>query len=183
MMTMKCSFAGVRPWVLAISLTLSTCALAQTGGDAASRGDMRLWSFGACERKFPHADTEEYKECMRVVGSAEAKDLRAQRLCEDSYDNDPPAIDRCLSAYRATKERPASASAITATTLSPEMTLQVKAIASAAVEQEHTAAKEVAPAEASTARAGSSLLSRVLVGALAVLLLVVGGTIVLRRPA
>jgi hypothetical protein len=181
MTTMKCSFAGVRPWVLAISMTLSTCALAQTGGNAASRGDMRLWSFGACERKYPNADTEEYKECMRVVGSAEAKDLRAQRLCEDSYDNDPPAIDRCISA--ATKERPAPASAITATTLSPEMTLKVRAIASAAVEQEHTADKDVAPADASTARAGSSLLSRVLVGALAVLLLVVGGTIVLRRPA
>ena len=184
MTTMKCSLAGVRPWALAISMTLmSTCALAQAVGDGASRGDMRLWSFGACERKYPRADTEEYKECMRVVGSAEAKDLRAQRLCEDSYDNDPPGIARCMSAYLATKERPATASVVTAATLSPEMTLKVKAIASAAVAQQDAAAKEVTPAEASTARAGSSLLSRVLVGALVILLLGVSGTLLLRRQA
>ncbi len=184
MTTTKDTSAEVRRWVIAIFMVLTICALAPTRGAGASP-DMRLWSFGDCQRKFPSADTEEYKECMRVVGSPEAKDLRAQRICEDSYANDHKGIDRCLSAHRLTKERPggvaSDASGVAGSALSPEMTLQVQAIASAAVEQRTTEVKESVSAETATPRAGSSLTSLVLVGALGILLLGIGGAVVLRR--
>ena len=182
--------AGAWPWVLAISMAVATNALAQTGGATPSRADdMRLWSFGDCERKYPRADTGERKECMRVVGSAEARDVRAQRVCEDSYANDPTGIEHCTSAYRAIKDKPAQGSLVAnspaspAVTLSPEMMRKVKAIASAAVEQNSAASGEAAPADAVTSREGSSTMSLVLTGALGILLLGVGATLILRNQA
>ena len=176
---MKSRLTGLQPFILATFFVLSSGALARTSGEASSQVDMRLWSFGNCERNFPRADSAEYQECLRVVGSVEAKDLRAQRSCEDSYASDQAGIDRCLSAYRRTKERSPPATA--ATTLSPEMTLKVQAIASAAVEQSSTAATGSVSAVATTSPNGPSLLSRVVVGVLAILLLGVGGAFVLRR--
>ena len=176
---MKSRLTGLRPFILATFFVLSTGALARTSGEVSSQVDMRLWSFGNCERNFPSADSAEYQECMRVVGSVEAKDLRAQRSCEDSYASDQAGIDRCLSGYHRTKE--GSTPAIAATTLSPEMTLKVQAIASAAVEQTSTVATESVSAAATTSRNAPSLMSRIVVGVLAILLLGVGGAFVLRR--
>jgi hypothetical protein len=186
----KHGLAGAWPWVLAISVVAATQALGQTGANAPSRADdMRLWSFGDCERKYPRADTGERKECMRIVGSAEARDLRAQRVCEDSYGNDQAEIDRCTSAYRVSRERPAqggsvsNATATAAPPLSPEMMRKVKAIASAAVEQNGTAAAEAAPADPATSHEGSSTISLVLTGALAIVLLGIGATVIIRNQA
>ena len=176
-MTTKSNSPG-RVSLVAFFMVLTISALVQAPGAAASP-DMRLWSFGDCERKYPRADSTEYRECMRVVGSPESKDLRAQRSCEDSYANDPKGIDGCLSAYRLTKENPAPA--IAATTLSPDMTRYVQAIAAAAVEQTDTTPKEAVATESAAVRAGSSLTSLVLVGVLGILLLGVGGAVLLRR--
>lgn len=172
----------LRVWSIAIlaGWIVSAAALAR---DAAASPDMRLWSFGDCERKYPRADSQEYQECMRVVGSPEAKDLRAQRSCEDSYSNDPKGLNHCVATYQQTKQRPTTTN--TDTTLSPEMTLKVQAIAAAAVEQHETTPSKTPSAaavgaESATTRAGSSLTSLVLVGALGVLLLGVGGAVILR---
>src|SRR5438045_2830672 len=48
----------------------------KVGGAAAARAsdpDMRLWSFGECDTNFPYVETPEHKECVRVVGSNDAK--------------------------------------------------------------------------------------------------------------
>jgi hypothetical protein len=186
---MKNNLATLRSWILASSFVLlATSALAGTTYDVSGRPDMRLWSFGDCERKFPNADTEEYKECMRVVGSQEAKDLRAQRMCEDSFASDHVGLERCVSAYRLSQERAANATipqTHSATTLPPEMTPMVQSIAAAAVEQrgttpEEAVVTEAVTTEAATVRARSSSTSLVLVGALAIVLLGVGGAVVLR---
>jgi hypothetical protein len=53
-------------------------------GTARNLPDMRLWSFGDCDNKFPFVNSDERKECVRVVGSEEARDARAYRVCETS---------------------------------------------------------------------------------------------------
>lgn len=76
---------------------------AVAGGTASS--DMRLWSFGECDRNFPFVDTPEHKECVRMVGSDEAKDARAARVCEVSHAKDPAEAARCKAAYLENKAR------------------------------------------------------------------------------
>jgi hypothetical protein len=43
----------------------------------------------------------------RVVGSPEAKDARALRMCEVSHEKDREEVDRCKVSYRANKEKAA----------------------------------------------------------------------------
>jgi len=69
----------------------------------ASNLDMRLWSFGDCSRNFPHVETREHKECLRVVGSDEAKDARAIYYCNVSHAKDPVEATRCKEAYFANR--------------------------------------------------------------------------------
>src|SRR5215470_3479016 len=69
--------------------------------------DMRLWSFGECDDKFPYVNSAEHKECVRVVGSEEARDARAFRVCETTNVRDPEEVTRCKSTYKANKDRSA----------------------------------------------------------------------------
>ena len=122
------------------------------GAEAANRNlpDMRLWSFGDCDNKFPFVNSEERKECVRVVGSEEARDARALRVCETSNARDPGEVARCKSTYRANKDR--SAQSGYAPNAGPQSQAQptaedlqrVRAIAAAAVE--HDNADAAAPA-------------------------------------
>jgi hypothetical protein len=78
---------------------------AKAGGASAGPAslDMRLWSFGDCVKNFPYVDTPEHKECLRVVGSDEAKDARAIYFCSVSHAKDPAEATRCKEAYFANK--------------------------------------------------------------------------------
>ena len=104
--------------------------------------DMRLWSFGDCDNKFPFVNTDEHKECVRVVGSEEARDARAYRVCETSNARDPEEVARCKSTYKANKDR--SAQSGYAPNSAPQAQAQptaedlqrVRAIAAAAVERD-----------------------------------------------
>jgi hypothetical protein len=116
---------GLSIGLLAMAALVSAAALGQakggpSGGDATAGGlakaggavvagaassDMRLWSFGECDRNFPFVDTPEHKECVRVVGSDEAKDTRAARVCETSHAKDPAEATRCKAAYLENKAR------------------------------------------------------------------------------
>jgi len=173
----------MRAWIVAFFMGLILCAPAQPSS-AAANSDLRLWSFGDCERTFPRADSRQYQECVRVVGSPEAKDLRAQRACEDGYAKDPKGLDLCVSASRQTKRPP-----LPDTTLSPEMTLKVQSIAAAAVEQQSTAgtapiSPEPAPSpetETPTPHSRSSTAKVFIVSALGFLMLGAGGVVVLRK--
>src|SRR4029077_12095459 len=100
--------------------------------------DMRLWSFGDCDRRFPYVDTDAHKECVKIVGSAEAKDARALKVCEVSLQPNLEEIERCKGAYYANKEKAArdiaatNALATAQAAASPETMRMVKAITSAA---------------------------------------------------
>jgi len=113
----------------------------------ASLPDMRLWSFGDCDNRFPYVDSAAHKECVRVVGSPEAKDARAYRFCATSYAADPAEVARCKAAYDANKTRlthsgtSASPGSPEPEQVSPEMMRKVKAITSAAVEHDRAAAQ------------------------------------------
>jgi hypothetical protein len=74
-------------------------------GAEASNPDMRLWSFGECDKNFPYSDSPQHKECVRVVGSEEAKDARATHYCDRSHDKDPAEAARCKQAYFANKSK------------------------------------------------------------------------------
>jgi hypothetical protein len=80
---------------------------AAKAGGAAGAGagnlDMRLWSFGDCSKNFPYVATPEHKECVRVVGSDEAKDARAIHFCNVGHGKDPAEATRCKEAYFANK--------------------------------------------------------------------------------
>ena len=125
------------------------------GAEAANRNlpDMRLWSFGDCDNKFPFVNSEERKECVRVVGSEEARDARAYRVCETSNARDPEEVARCKSTYRANKDR--SAQSGYAPSAAPQAQAQptaedlqrVRAIAVAAVERDKAAAAAPAAQE------------------------------------
>jgi len=65
--------------------------------------DMRMWSFGDCSKSFPYVESPEHKECIRVVGSDEAKDARAIYYCSVSHAKDPAEATRCKEAYFANK--------------------------------------------------------------------------------
>ena len=119
-------------------------------GVARNLPDMRLWSFGDCDNKFPFVNSEERKECVRVVGSDEARDARAYRVCETGNARDPEEVARCKSTYKANKDR--SAQSGYAPNSGPQAQAQptaedlqrLRAIAAAAVE--HDKADAAAPA-------------------------------------
>ena len=142
MKTEKIYLACLASSILALGIVLSGDVLGQSGTAhiAASSEDMRLWSFGDCERRFPYVDTESHQECVKIVGSGEAKDARALRVCEVSLQPNLGEIERCKGAYRANKEKAArdiaatNALAAAQAAVSPETMRVVKAITSAAVE-------------------------------------------------
>jgi hypothetical protein len=91
---------------MALTLVLATDVLAQTATPRLTVAkDMRLWSFGDCDRRFPYVNTEEHKECVSVVGSAEARDARALRICEVSHEKDREEVDRCSARTAPTRKR------------------------------------------------------------------------------
>ena len=113
--------------------------------------DMRLWSFGDCDNKFPYSNSEEHKECVRVVGSEDARDARAYRVCETSNARDPEEVARCKSTYKANKDKsaqsgyvPEKTAAKQAAAPTAEELQRVRAIASAAVENDKAAARDAA---------------------------------------
>ena len=139
--------AWLAPWVLALAAVLAPAAHAQASGTAAPGAeDMRLWSFGDCDRRFPYTNTDEHKECVRVVGSPEAKDARALRICAVSNAQDPVEIERCKAAYQANKAKAVqdggdpNAPAVAQAPPSAEVMRNVKAITAAAVEANRAAA-------------------------------------------
>src|ERR1700682_327371 len=108
MTNVKLRVAWLVPWVLAGATVLATNVQAQAGTNAAQGAeDMRLWSFGDCDRRFPYVNTDEHQECVRVVGSEEAKDARALRVCAVSHALDPVENERCKSSYLANKQKAA----------------------------------------------------------------------------
>ena len=147
------NFTWLGPWAISLALLLATDVLAQTATRVAvaPAEDMRLWSFGDCDRRFPYVNADEHKECVRVVGSAEARDARALRICEVSHEKDHEEIDRCKASYRTNKEKAAQdgvlSNAPTAAQAPPseEMMHRVKVITAAAVEAERAAALTAAP--------------------------------------
>ncbi len=140
--------------IMALAIVVSADALAQSGVPRIAvtfTEDMQLWSFGDCGRRFPHFDTDEHKECVRVVDSAEAKDARAVRVCEVSHQPDLEEIERCKAIYHANKEKAARNSGVVSSlatapaAASPETMRIVKSITSAAVEQTRAAVVAAAP--------------------------------------
>ena len=147
------------PWAMAFALLLAADVLAQAPGARATAplgDDMRLWSFGDCERRFPYFDTDEHKQCVRVVGSPEARDARALRVCEISHATDHVEIDRCKAAYQTNKERSLRDGwAVNQTPAQqnvppPDVMRRVKAITTAAVEDNRAAAQTPATPTAGT---------------------------------
>ncbi|HET7033554.1 MAG TPA: hypothetical protein VFJ48_10550 [Casimicrobiaceae bacterium] len=116
--------------------------------------DMRLWSFGECDNKFPYFNSAEHKECVRVVGSDEARDARAYRVCETSNPRDPEEVARCKSTYKANKDRSAQSgyvpNAVQQKQAAPtaEDLERVRAIASVAVENDKARVREGSQAAA-----------------------------------
>jgi hypothetical protein len=165
MISERHTFTWLGPWAMALTLLLATDVLAQTAAPlltVAPLEDMRLWSFGDCDRRFPYVNTEEHKQCVRVVGSAEARDARALHVCEVSHAQDREEIDRCKAAFHANKEKAAQdavvANAPTASQAPPsdEMMRRVKVITAAAVEANRVAALAEAPPAEEPAEAPSS---------------------------
>jgi len=78
-------------------------AAGNAGPAAAVNLDMRLWSIGDCNQRFPYVESPEHKECIRVVASDQAKDARAIYYCSISHADDPPEAARCKEAYFANK--------------------------------------------------------------------------------
>jgi len=146
-------FIWLRPWAMALAFLLAADVTAQTATPrvtVAPTEDMRLWSFGDCDRRFPYVNTEEHKECVRAVGSPEAKDARALRICEVSHEQDREEVDRCKISYRTNKEKAAQDGVVSDASgaqapPSAEMMRRVKVIAATAVEAERAAALTAAP--------------------------------------
>ena len=147
------NFAWIATSVVALALGLIVCAnaFAQNAVTAqpkvvAATEDMRLWSFGDCDRRFPYNDTPERKECVRVVGSPEAVEARALRVCDVSHSSDKEEAERCKANYKANKVKAAedgvaaNAPAAPQAPPSDEVMRRVKAIGTAAVEEQHAAA-------------------------------------------
>ena len=154
MTILKNNLARCGPWAIALGMVLATDVLAQTAVQTvkvAGAEDMRLWSFGDCDRRYPYVKSAERNECVRVVGSAEARDARALRVCEVSHEKDPEEIERCKAAYQTNKENAArdgvipNGTGVANAPPSPEMMRRVKAITAAAVEQQRAAASAEAP--------------------------------------
>ena len=127
-------------------------------GGARDLPDMRLWSFGDCDNKYPYFNSDEHKECVRVVGSEEARDARAYRVCATSNPRDPEEVARCKNTYKTNKDRSAQSGYVP--NAAPQAQAQptaedlqrVRTIAAAAVERDKAvavAARAVAaPADA-----------------------------------
>jgi hypothetical protein len=132
-------YFGLTPWVAALALLLATDVLAQAPSPritVAYGEDMRLWSFGECDRRFPYVETDEHKECVRAVGSPEARDARALNVCEKSHATDLAEIERCKAVYQSNKER-AAREGVAVRDLeapSPEIMRRVKAISGETLE-------------------------------------------------
>lgn len=115
-----------------------------TPGPAIAIGDdMRYWSFGECDRRFPNTKSPERAQCMRTVASDEARDLRAFRMCDMSHADDPENAAQCKNAYKANRERAAQDGLLANVQAapaapSPEMLKKVRAIAAAVVERDRT---------------------------------------------
>ena len=168
------------------------------GATVARTEDMRLWSFGDCDRRFPYVDTDSHKECVRVVGSPEARDARALRVCEVSNGTDREEAQRCKATYVANKEKAAQealAANSPAAALPPpsaEVMRRVKAITTAAIEEKQAAdpaaARPPSPSpeplsiEVPT-QAESSSVSTIGVVLLVVALAGVGATVMRRKQA
>jgi|KBSSwiStaDraftv2_1062776.scaffolds.fasta_scaffold192660_2 hypothetical protein len=157
MRTEKLYLACLASSILALGMVLSADVLGQSGTariTVANGEDMRLWSFGDCDRRFPYVDTDSHKECAKIVGSAEAKDARALKVCEVSLQPNLEEIERCKGAYYANKEKAARdiaathALATAQAAASPETIRMVKAITSAAVENKEGASVVPPPPEA-----------------------------------
>jgi len=137
--------------------TLPTAEALAGGGN-----DMRLWSFGDCSRVYPYANSAPYKECVRVVGSDEARDARAYRVCVQSHDKDPVEASRCKAAYRQNRTRAAedglvvSTGAAPAAPVSPEVLQRVRLIAANATEEAPVAADPAASPAPPTAAPGET---------------------------
>lgn len=158
--------------ILAFAAAFATGAAAQSGsegqagsakagapeGGARNLPDMRLWSFGDCDNKYPYFNSDEHKECARVVGSEEARDARAYRVCATSNPRDPEEVARCKDTYKTNKDRSAQSgyvpNAVPQAQAQPtaEDLQRVRTIAAAAVERDKAvavAARAVAaPADA-----------------------------------
>lgn len=150
------NLAWVATSVMALALGLMVCASAFAQATPAAKSpaateDMRLWSFGDCDRRFPYIGTPEHKECVRVVGSPEATEARALRVCDQSHAADKEEAERCKATYKANKAKAAADGVVANAPVTPqappsaEMMRRVKAISNAAVEAERAAAKEAKP--------------------------------------
>jgi len=155
--------AGLGACILVLAAVLSSGALAQTAGSSAGTAnnmpDMRLWSFGECDNRFPYVNSDEHKECVRVVGSEEARDARALRVCETNHARDPEEVARCKATYLQNKQAAAQSGYVpnaaprTQAPPTPEELKRVKAIAAAAVERDKEAARAAAAAAVAAAPA------------------------------
>jgi hypothetical protein len=142
---------------IALAALVAADALAQAGRNAdASRpspgvapsrpNDMRLWSFGDCERNFPNIGSNERKECARVVGSEEARETRAFHICDITNEKDRAEAQRCKSAFLANKTRAAQDGLVAnrraqpQEPLPPEVLQRVRLIAENGVEADRAAA-------------------------------------------
>ncbi len=183
---------------MSLAQTRQPTPVVAVGSTVSVPEDMRLWSFGDCDRRFPYVDTDSHKECVYIVGSPEARDARALRVCEASNGTDREEAERCKATYVANKEKAAqqslaaSSPAAALPAASPEVMRRVKAITTAAVEEKRTADRTEAPppsqAPASLptegpAQAESSSLSTFGVVLLVVVLAGIGATAMRRRQA
>jgi len=176
---------------------------ATAGGGAAAAAtslDMRLWSFGDCTKNFPYVESPEHKECIRVVGSDEAKDARAIYYCSISHGKDPAEATRCKEAYfankaeaeqegfRARQADPSAAAAPAAAPPAPkrDKDAEIAALTRAlkALDQEESTPAAAAPPEPAPAPApppSSVSASNILLGLGIILLLAALGMRYLRR--
>lgn len=200
-------FSWLAPYAMALAALLAADVLAlapkpapvvAVGAPVAASEDMRLWSFGDCERRFPYVDTDLYKECVYIVGSPEARDARALHVCEVSNGTDRQEAERCKATYVANKEKVAQqalAASSPVSALPPpsaEVMRRVKAITTAAVEDKRTAGQTEAPPRSpapespsmeAPAQAESSSVSTIAVVLLVVALAGIGATVLRRRQA
>jgi hypothetical protein len=190
--------ARLVPWALAFATLIAFApdlwaqSVAPPAGTTASE-DMRLWSFGDCDRRFPYVNSAERKACVRVVGSPEATEARALRVCEVSHEKDREEIERCKAAYHVNKEQATrdgvvpNGLAVAQAAPSPEMMKRVKAISAAAVEKEREAAlvaagpqpdPEEPPAPQQEVSSPTTMIAIVLLG---VILLGLGANVMRRK--
>lgn len=153
------SLAWIATSFVALALGLMVCASAFAQNAAAPKApaateDMRLWSFGDCDRRFPYIETPEHKECVRVVGSPEAVEARALRVCDVSHAADKEEAERCKETYKTNKVKAAADGVVANAPATPqappseEVMRRVKAITTAAVEAERTTTTAAKPAAA-----------------------------------